>query len=90
MPFVLGGDIFGLIRDRGALGEINGRFYTGQVVLALEYLHTMDIIYRWGEAYDNVTSVSSAGTKNICGESLIPKKLISKKSHQLFSMPNTL
>lgn len=46
MPFALGGDLFGLIRERGVLGEFNAKFYSGQMVLALEYLHQLDILYR--------------------------------------------
>lgn len=46
MPFAVGGDLFSLIREKGALGEFNARFYSGQLVLALEYLHTLDILYR--------------------------------------------
>lgn len=47
MPFAVGGDLFGLIQKNGVLGELKSRFYSGQIVLALEYLHTMDILYRW-------------------------------------------
>ncbi|XP_050534999.1 cAMP-dependent protein kinase catalytic subunit alpha-like [Daktulosphaira vitifoliae] len=46
MPFAIGGDLFSLLREKGSLGEFNAKFYSGQMVLALEYLHTLDIIYR--------------------------------------------
>lgn len=46
MPFALGGDLFNLIRQRGPLGEFNARFYSSQMVLAIEYLHKLNILYR--------------------------------------------
>lgn len=46
MPFAIGGDLFNLLREEGALGEYNTKFYSAQLVLALEYLHMSDILYR--------------------------------------------
>lgn len=46
MPFIVGGDLFSLMRDRGVLDEFNAKFYAGQLVLALEFLHMLDILYR--------------------------------------------
>ncbi|XP_060876150.1 cAMP-dependent protein kinase catalytic subunit beta-like [Metopolophium dirhodum] len=46
MPFIVGGDLFGLMSERGVLDELHAMFYAGQMVLALEYLHSLDIIYR--------------------------------------------
>ncbi|VVC44770.1 Protein kinase domain,Protein kinase-like domain,Serine/threonine-protein kinase, active [Cinara cedri] len=46
MPFAVGGDMFGLIRENGMLNEYSAKFYSGQLVLALEYLHLMNIVYR--------------------------------------------
>lgn len=47
MPFAVGGDMFTHISQRGVLGEINTKFYSAQIILALEYLHVLDIIYRY-------------------------------------------
>ncbi|XP_050430643.1 cAMP-dependent protein kinase catalytic subunit alpha-like [Adelges cooleyi] len=46
MPFAIGGDMFSLLKQKGSLGEYNSKFYAGQLVLALEYLHLLDILYR--------------------------------------------
>lgn len=46
MPFAVGGDMFSLIHSNDSLSEIKAKFYAGQIVLALEYLHLMDIVYR--------------------------------------------
>jgi len=46
MPYAMGGDLFGMITDKGMLGELNAKFYSAQLVLAIEYLHYLDILYR--------------------------------------------
>lgn len=40
------GDLFGLIEKKGRIEESIARFYIAEVILALEYLHEADIIYR--------------------------------------------
>ena len=40
------GDLYGLIEKKGKVEEHISRFYIAEVILALEYLHDMDIIYR--------------------------------------------
>jgi len=45
-PFAVGGDLFQMIQTSRQLDEQKTRFYSGQIVLALEYLHALDIIYR--------------------------------------------
>ena len=40
------GDLLGLIEKKGTLEEHIARFYLAEVILALEYLHESDIIYR--------------------------------------------
>lgn len=47
MPFMVGGDLFTLISKKPAMDELNAKFYAGQMVLALEYLHMLDIIHRY-------------------------------------------
>ncbi|VUZ52248.1 unnamed protein product [Hymenolepis diminuta] len=46
LEFINGGELFSLIRREGKFKEDTARFYGAQVVLALEYLHSMDIAYR--------------------------------------------
>lgn len=42
-----GGEFFTHLRARGRLGEDAARFYTAQVLLMLEHLHTQcDVVYR--------------------------------------------
>jgi serine/threonine protein kinase len=42
----LGGDLFNVLRKKGTLDEKDARFYAASVVLAFEYMHSFDIIYR--------------------------------------------
>jgi len=43
---ILGGELFSLLRANGNFNERQSRFYSGCVVLAFEYLHNLNIIYR--------------------------------------------
>ncbi|XP_014281015.1 cAMP-dependent protein kinase catalytic subunit alpha [Halyomorpha halys] len=46
LPFICGTDMFNLLQYRIYLEEKHAKFYCGQVVLAIEYLHNIDIIHR--------------------------------------------
>ncbi|KAH7297872.1 hypothetical protein KP509_25G016500 [Ceratopteris richardii] len=46
LEYVSGGDFFGHLRTKDKLDEATARFYAAQIVLAFEYLHSLDIIYR--------------------------------------------
>ena len=46
MDFIGGGDLYGHMAASRRLPEDRARFYASEIVLALEYLHDMDIIYR--------------------------------------------
>ncbi|KAJ9594900.1 hypothetical protein L9F63_013805 [Diploptera punctata] len=46
MPFITGGEMFTHLRQIGKFSETLSRFYASQVILALEYLHYLDLIYR--------------------------------------------
>uniref|UniRef100_A0A0X3Q197 cAMP-dependent protein kinase n=1 Tax=Schistocephalus solidus TaxID=70667 RepID=A0A0X3Q197_SCHSO len=46
LEFVNGGELFSLIRKEGKFKEDTARFYGSQVILAIEYLHSIDIAYR--------------------------------------------
>lgn len=46
MPFIPGGELFGHLRKFGNFDEVQAKFYVSQVILALEYLHYLDLIYR--------------------------------------------
>jgi serine/threonine protein kinase len=43
---VLGGELFNLLQKKKRFTETAGRFYAGSVVLAFEYLHNKDYIFR--------------------------------------------
>ncbi|XKL64091.1 hypothetical protein PGB90_004177 [Kerria lacca] len=46
MPFIKGGEIYGYMRTFNMFSENQTRFYSGQIILALQYLHEMGILYR--------------------------------------------
>ena len=46
MEFVPGGEIFSHLRKRGRFSFSMTRFYIASIVLAIQYLHAMDIVYR--------------------------------------------
>lgn len=46
MPFVPGGEMFTHLRRMGKFDEPLSKFYACQVILALEYLHFLNLVYR--------------------------------------------
>lgn len=46
MPFINGGDLLTLLKRHRKLSEPSARFFGAQLVLAIEYLHLLDIIHR--------------------------------------------
>ncbi|KAJ1332737.1 hypothetical protein BSLG_008366 [Batrachochytrium salamandrivorans] len=44
--YVVGGELFSHLRRAGRFSNDMTKFYASQITLALEYLHSMDIIYR--------------------------------------------
>jgi serine/threonine protein kinase len=46
MEYVVGGEVFSHLRKAGRFTNEMTRFFAAEIVLALEYLHSKDIIYR--------------------------------------------
>ncbi|ESN96796.1 hypothetical protein HELRODRAFT_67692, partial [Helobdella robusta] len=46
LEFVCGGEMFSHLRQSGRFTEEQTKFYAGQIVLVLEYLHNIDVVYR--------------------------------------------
>ncbi|XP_050441499.1 cAMP-dependent protein kinase catalytic subunit alpha-like [Adelges cooleyi] len=46
MPLTPGGNLFDLVYERGSLGEYMARFYSAQILLALEFLHATGFVHR--------------------------------------------
>ncbi|KAG5117997.1 hypothetical protein JHK82_032417 [Glycine max] len=46
MEYLNGGDLYSILRNLGCLDEDMARVYIAEVVLALEYLHSLNVIHR--------------------------------------------
>jgi protein kinase X len=46
LEYVIGGELFSHLRKAGRFTNDMTRFYAAEIVLAIEYLHSNDIIYR--------------------------------------------
>ncbi|GAB2225418.1 hypothetical protein Droror1_Dr00006210 [Drosera rotundifolia] len=46
MEYLNGGDLYSLLRNLGCLDEDVARVYIAEVVLALEYLHSLNVVHR--------------------------------------------
>lgn len=42
----MGGELFSVLREKTLFDEDTARFFAASVVLAFEYMHTMNVIYR--------------------------------------------
>jgi serine/threonine protein kinase len=42
----LGGELFSVLRERTLFDEDTARFYAASVLVAFEYMHSLNIIYR--------------------------------------------
>ncbi|XDV15190.1 hypothetical protein PO909_015320 [Leuciscus waleckii] len=46
MEYVNGGELFSYLRSRGRFSNSTGMFYSAEIVCAIEYLHSKEIVYR--------------------------------------------
>ena len=46
LEYCPGGELYNLLQKKRLFTEDQAKFYVAQIVLALEYLHSHDIIYR--------------------------------------------
>ncbi|KAG0945315.1 hypothetical protein G6F57_001974 [Rhizopus arrhizus] len=44
--YVTGGELFRVMQKKKKLSEQEAKFYTAEIILALEYLHSLNIVYR--------------------------------------------
>lgn len=46
MRFMRGGELFKHLRDKRRFPESTAKFYAASILLAIEYLHKMNVVYR--------------------------------------------
>lgn len=46
MEYVPGGEMFSHLRRAGRFSDDAARFFAGSIVLAVQYMHSKDIVYR--------------------------------------------
>jgi hypothetical protein len=46
MEYVIGGELFSQLRKVGRFSNETARYYAAEIILALAYLHSLDIVYR--------------------------------------------
>ncbi|XP_063457773.1 LOW QUALITY PROTEIN: cAMP-dependent protein kinase catalytic subunit PRKX [Pan paniscus] len=46
MEYVPGGELFSYLRNRGRFSSTSGLFYSAEIICAIEYLHSKEIVYR--------------------------------------------
>ncbi|KAF4731783.1 hypothetical protein FOZ62_008583, partial [Perkinsus olseni] len=46
MEYVNGGELFSHLRKEGRLPNEEARFYAAEIVLAFQYMHSLDVVYR--------------------------------------------
>eukprot|EP00923_Selenidium_pygospionis_P006047 GHVN01010421.1.p1 GENE.GHVN01010421.1~~GHVN01010421.1.p1 ORF type:complete len:320 (+),score=47.77 GHVN01010421.1:212-1171(+) len=46
MEYVNGGELFSLLKEHRGIPVDHSRFYSSEIVVALEYIHNLDIVYR--------------------------------------------
>ena len=51
MEYVQGGELFSHLHSAKRLPTASARFYCACMVSAIEYMHSLDVIYRWGHAH---------------------------------------
>lgn len=96
MEYVVGGELFSHLRKAGKFPNDVSKFYSAEVILAFEYLHTRDIIYRDlkpenllldGEGHIKITDFGFAKrvtdrTFTLCGTpEYIAPEIIQSKGH---------
>jgi len=47
LSFVNGGELFHHLQREQRFNEERSRFYSAELLLALEHLHELDVVYRW-------------------------------------------
>lgn len=51
MDFCSGGELFYHLKKKGVYDEKTAQFYAAEIIIALEYLHSIGIIYRYKKLY---------------------------------------
>lgn len=94
MDFIPGGEIFSHLRKKGRFSEETTKIYSGQIIMAFEYLHSLNVLYRDlkpenllldAQGYIKLTDLGFAKrvigkTYTLCGtpEYLAPEIILSK------------
>ncbi|XP_007953866.2 cAMP-dependent protein kinase catalytic subunit PRKX, partial [Orycteropus afer afer] len=95
LEFVPGGELFSYLRNRGRFSSGAGLFYSAEIVCAIEYLHSKEIVYRDLKPEnilldrDGHVKLTDFGfAKKLVDRDLIRKLLVVDRTRRLGNMKN--
>jgi len=87
MDFINGGELFTYMINEKRFSEERARFYASELILALQYIHSMDIIYR--DLKPENILVDSSGHIRLTDFGLSKDAMESQKTYSMVRLPST-
>ena len=65
MDFMSGGDMFTRLKSCNTFDEKTAKFYIAEIILALEFLHTNNVIYRYLSQISHLILIRDLKPENV-------------------------